>query len=78
MPQVVVIDEDGRMTAEAGPYAGQDRFEARRALVERLEADGAEDPVPTHPNPWPWDPERGTGSILVLCESTWGTSVGCL
>ena len=40
LPQVVVIDEDGQMTAEAGPYAGQDRFAARRALVERLEADG--------------------------------------
>ena len=36
LPQVVVIDEDGRMTAEAGPYAGQDRFAARRGLVERL------------------------------------------
>ena len=40
LPQIVVIDEDGRMTAEAGPYAGLDRFVARRALVERLEADG--------------------------------------
>ena len=40
LPQVVVIDEDGRMTAEAGPYAGQDRFAARRALVERLGVDG--------------------------------------
>jgi valyl-tRNA synthetase len=38
--QIAVIDEDGRMTAEAGPYAGQDRFAARRALVEQLEADG--------------------------------------
>jgi len=40
LPQVSVIDEDGKMTAEAGPYAGQDRFVARRALVERLEAEG--------------------------------------
>ena len=40
LPQIAVIDEDGLMTAEAGPYAGQDRFAARRALVERLEADG--------------------------------------
>ena len=40
LPQIVVIDEDGRMTAEAGPYAGLDRFVARRAVVERLEADG--------------------------------------
>ncbi len=40
LPQIAVIDEDGRMTAEAGPFAGYDRFAARRALVERLTADG--------------------------------------
>ena len=40
LPQVIVIDEDGRMTAEAGPYAGQDRLEARAAIVEQLEREG--------------------------------------
>ena len=32
-----VIDEDGRMTAEAGPYAGLDRFEARKRVLADLE-----------------------------------------
>ncbi|MEE8131247.1 MAG: valine--tRNA ligase, partial [Vicinamibacterales bacterium] len=40
LPQVSVIDEDGRMTADAGPYAGQDRFAARAALLAQLEAEG--------------------------------------
>ena len=40
LPQVSVIGEDGRMTAEAGPYAGRDRLEAREALVAELEAQG--------------------------------------
>ena len=40
LPQVSVIDEDGRMTDEAGPFAGQDRFAARKAVVERIEAEG--------------------------------------
>ena len=40
LPQVSVIDEDGRMTGEAGPYAGRDRFAARDGLVAELEADG--------------------------------------
>ncbi len=40
LAQVAVIDEDGRMTAEAGPYAGQDRFEARKGLVEQLRQEG--------------------------------------
>ncbi len=40
LERVSVIDEDGRMTDAAGPYAGLDRFEARKALVEKLKADG--------------------------------------
>ena len=40
LPQVMVIDEDGRMTSEAGPYAGKDRFEVRTELVTKLESDG--------------------------------------
>ncbi len=40
LPQVSVIDEDGRMTSAAGPYAGQDRFKARAALVAQLEREG--------------------------------------
>ena len=32
-----VIGEDARMTAEAGPYAGLDRFEARKRIVADLE-----------------------------------------
>ncbi len=37
LPRIKVIGEDGRMTAAAGPYAGLDRFVARRRVVEDLE-----------------------------------------
>jgi valyl-tRNA synthetase len=40
LERVAVIDEDGRMTAAAGPYAGQDRFKAREGLVAELEREG--------------------------------------
>ena len=41
LPKVVVIDEDGRMTTEAGEqYEGMDRFECREALVEDLRERG--------------------------------------
>ncbi len=33
---VTVIGDDGAMTAEAGPFQGQDRFQARKAVVEEL------------------------------------------
>jgi valyl-tRNA synthetase len=36
LPQVVVIAPDGTMTAEAGKYAGLDRYECRKALVAEL------------------------------------------
>jgi len=55
LPLVRVIGDDGRMTAEAGRFAGLDRFEARRAVLEELEKDGAlvkrdayEYNIPTH------------------------------
>jgi valyl-tRNA synthetase len=40
LPKIQVIDDDARMTAEAGSYAGLDRFEARRRVVADLEAQG--------------------------------------
>src|SRR5579872_735232 len=41
LPMPSVIDFDGKMTQEAGPYQGMDRFAARDAVVEQLDRDGA-------------------------------------
>jgi valyl-tRNA synthetase len=40
LPQIQVIDFHARMTEAAGPYAGLDRFEARRRVVADLEKQG--------------------------------------
>jgi valyl-tRNA synthetase len=40
LPAVVVIGGNGKMTAEAGEYAGLDRFEARKRVIARLEVEG--------------------------------------
>jgi valyl-tRNA synthetase len=45
LPSVKVIGDDGRMTAEAGRYEGMDRFEARKAVLADLEAQGLLDKV---------------------------------
>ncbi|HXI01634.1 MAG TPA: valine--tRNA ligase [Candidatus Saccharimonadales bacterium] len=37
---IQVLDDSARMTAEAGPYAGMDRFECRAKLLERLKSEG--------------------------------------
>ena len=40
LARVTVIDETGRMTAQAGRFAGMDRFDCRHELVEELQAGG--------------------------------------
>ena len=40
LPQIEVIDEHAKMNANAGPYAGLDRFTARARIVEDLTAQG--------------------------------------
>ena len=38
LPAINVMDESGRMNAAAGPYAGLDRYAARKRILEDLEA----------------------------------------
>jgi len=40
LPQINVMDEDATMNEEAGTYAGFDRFECRRRMVEDLAREG--------------------------------------
>ncbi|MBV8069954.1 MAG: valine--tRNA ligase [Acidobacteriaceae bacterium] len=47
LPFIKVIDEDARMTAAAGRYAGLDRFQARKRVLAALEETG--DLVETEP-----------------------------
>lgn len=37
LPRIQVIGFDGKMTSEAGAYAGQDRYEARKNVVEQFQ-----------------------------------------
>ncbi|MGD2036647.1 MAG: valine--tRNA ligase [Desulfobacterales bacterium] len=36
LPAIKVIGDDGKMTSDAGKFAGLDRFEARKAVIEAL------------------------------------------
>jgi valyl-tRNA synthetase len=39
LPAIKVIGDDGKMTADAGKFAGLDRFEARKAVIKALKAE---------------------------------------
>ena len=40
LPQINVMNKDATMNAEAGKYEGMDRFQARKAVVKDMEAEG--------------------------------------
>ncbi|MEW5983589.1 MAG: valine--tRNA ligase [Acidobacteriota bacterium] len=77
LPSVSVIDEDGLMTAEAGPYAGQDRFKARRGLVQQLEAEGLLEKVADHQHAIGHCERCGT-VVEPLVSTQWFVKIGPL
>ncbi|PRR76863.1 Valine--tRNA ligase [Clostridium liquoris] len=40
LPEIVIMNEDGTINALGGKYAGMDRYEARKAIVEDLKQQG--------------------------------------
>jgi valyl-tRNA synthetase len=48
LPEIDVMTDDGHMSAAAGTYAGLDRFEARKKVVEDLKARGLLEKVTEH------------------------------
>jgi len=48
LPEIDVMTDDAKMSAAAGPYAGLDRFEARKRIVADLEAAGLLEKVTDH------------------------------
>jgi len=48
LPRIKVIDDDGNMTSEAGPFAGLDRFTCRKAVVDALKREGLLEKVEPH------------------------------
>src|SRR6202011_4638328 len=48
LPEIDVMTDDAKMSAAAGQYAGLDRFEARKKIVEDLKAQGLLERVTEH------------------------------
>jgi valyl-tRNA synthetase len=48
LPIINIMNPDGTLNEQAGPYAGYDRFDARKAIAEQLEREGLLERVELH------------------------------
>ncbi len=49
LPVINILNLDATVNAEGGPYAGMDRYEARKKVLEQLEAEGLLEKIEPHP-----------------------------
>ncbi|MGB5135199.1 MAG: valine--tRNA ligase [Prochlorococcaceae cyanobacterium] len=70
LPLITVMAKDGTMNAMAGRFAGQDRFEARKAVVAAMEAEGFLVKVEPHRHSVPFS-DRGKVPVEPLLSTQW-------
>jgi valyl-tRNA synthetase len=70
LPMITVMNKDGTMNTEAGPFVGLDRFEARKAVVKRLETDGFLVKVEDYIHTVPYS-DRGKVPVEPLLSTQW-------
>ena len=70
LPQITVMAKDGSMNEAAGRFAGLDRFEARKAVVAAMEAEGLLVKVEPHRHSVPYS-DRGKVPVEPLLSTQW-------
>ena len=70
LPPVNIMNKDGTLNENAGPFQGQDRFVARRHVVQQLEADGVLVKVEDYKHTVPYS-DRGKVPVEPLLSTQW-------
>jgi valyl-tRNA synthetase len=70
LPQITVMAKDGTMNEAAGRFAGLDRFEARKAVVAAMEAEGLLVKTEPHRHSVPFS-DRGKVPVEPLLSTQW-------
>ena len=70
LPLITVMNKDGTMNHNAGPFEGIDRFEARKLVVDRLRDDGFLVKVEDYRHTVPYS-DRGKVPIEPLLSTQW-------
>ena len=70
LPFINIMNKDGSLNENAGPYQGQDRFEARKNVVNQLDADGVLVKVEDYKHTVPYS-DRGKVPVEPLLSTQW-------
>ena len=70
LPFITVMNEDGTINENGGEFSGQDRFEARKNVVKRLEEEGCLVKVEDYVSTLPYS-DRGKVPIEPLISTQW-------
>jgi valyl-tRNA synthetase len=70
LPFITIMNKDGTMNEQAGPFQGQDRFEARRNVVKRLEEEGLVAKIEPYKHSVPYS-DRGKVPVEPLLSTQW-------
>jgi len=70
LPLINIMNKDGTLNENAGPFQGQDRFVARKNVVQRLETDGFLVKVEDYKHTVPYS-DRGKVPVEPLLSTQW-------
>ncbi|NEN93200.1 MAG: valine--tRNA ligase, partial [Okeania sp. SIO3H1] len=70
LPFINIMNKDGSLNENAGPFVGQDRFEARKSVVKRLESEGVLVKVEEYSHSVPYS-DRGKVPVEPLLSTQW-------
>jgi valyl-tRNA synthetase len=70
LPFINIMNKDGTLNENAGPFIGQDRFLARKNVVKRLEADGFLVKIEPYRHTVPYS-DRGKVPVEPLLSTQW-------
>jgi valyl-tRNA synthetase len=70
LPFINIMNKDGSLNENAGPFVGQDRFKARKNVVARLEADGFLVKIEDYQHAVPYS-DRGKVPVEPLLSTQW-------
>lgn len=77
LPLINIMNKDGSLNQNAGPFVGQDRFEARENVVQRLAADGYLVKIEDYTHSVPYS-DRGKVPIEPLISTQWFVKIAAL